>query len=378
MLWAKRLRDENKILLSKISSKPDPSALEQLAEEVRSLASTIEHLQQDNQTLRQRMQELERSVSEREQAMCETIQGLGRSVAEMNKNKEWSEKTLVDVVKMIREEGGGGGGGLSWPSYQKYVRRHSSRPPPPRRGVTKITYRARTGERVVFFFFFLETRKLSTLSSSQSSLRGGSRMRYARHQLNPVLLKKNSLASSRALSQITTTDESIPGPGQLEIRKIPSPNQNRNPTSPWPHTKPNIPTEQDQTPYYHHHRPSPCRTTTSHQDARARDRYAALESIGVDPQGDKTLEEYFRDGASSVVRAMQLYEKRAAKAFVCGLRDKYRRMELWERLTERGWSWQQLRKEMQWMLEGERMGKGNGKGNGKGSGKGGRKISMEL
>ena len=150
MLWAKRLRDENKILLSKITTKPDSSALEQLAEEVRSLASTIEHLQQDNHTLRQRMQELERSVSEREQAMCDTVQDLSRSMAEMN--KEWSEKTLVNVVKMIRE---GGGGVLSMPSYQKYVRRHSSRPPPPplppRRGVTKITYRARTGEVSLFF-----------------------------------------------------------------------------------------------------------------------------------------------------------------------------------------------------------------------------------
>lgn len=102
------------------------------------------------------------------------------------------------------------------------------------------------------------------------------------------------------------------------------------------------------------------------QEARARDRYAALEAIGVDPQGNKTLEEYFRDGAGSVVRAMQLYENRAAKAFVCGMRDKHRRMELWERLTEQGWTWQQLRKEMQWMLESERRRKG------------GRKVSLEL
>lgn len=76
---------------------------------------------------------------------------------------------------------------------------------------------------------------------------------------------------------------------------------------------------------------------------------------------------------------MQLYEKRAAKAFVCGLRDKGRRMELWERLTEGGWSWQLLRKEMQWMLECEGVGKGKGKGKGgREKEKGGRKVSMEL
>lgn len=132
MLWAKRLRDENKILLQRIDSKPESSALEKLAEEVRSLASTIQHLQQDNHALRQRMKELERIVSEREQAMSEKVQGLGRIVAEIKKELGLT----VEVVKMIRE-----GGGL--PSYQKYIRRPSSRP---QRGATKITYRTRTGE----------------------------------------------------------------------------------------------------------------------------------------------------------------------------------------------------------------------------------------
>lgn len=139
MLWAKRLRDENKILLQRIDSKPDSSALELLTEEVRSLASTIQHLQQDNHALRQRMQELERNVVEREQVMCDKVQGLGCTIAEMNKELSLT----VEVVKMIRE------GGLS--SYQKYIRRTSSRPP--QRTATKITYRARTGE--VFIFCFL-------------------------------------------------------------------------------------------------------------------------------------------------------------------------------------------------------------------------------
>lgn len=142
MLWAKRLRDENKILLQRIDSKPDHSpALENLTEEVRSLASTIQHLQQDNQTLRQKMQELEQNVSLRDQDMCDKVEGLGRSVADINKKLN----SVVDVVKVIRE---GGAGGLA--CCQRGGRRCSSRPLAPlqplRRGTTRITYRARTGE----------------------------------------------------------------------------------------------------------------------------------------------------------------------------------------------------------------------------------------
>lgn len=133
MLWAKRLRDENKVLLQRIDSKPESSALELLAEEMRSLATTIQHLQQDNHTLRQRIQELERNVSEREQVMGEKVQELGRSMTE-TKNEL---NLTVEVVEMIRE-----GGGL--PSYQKYVRRPSSRPQ--QRTAAKITYRTRAGE----------------------------------------------------------------------------------------------------------------------------------------------------------------------------------------------------------------------------------------
>lgn len=156
-------------------------------------------------------------------------------------------------------------------------------------------------------------------------------------------------AAPKALSQATTTDDSIPGPG-------PGPGTGRRSRYPSRGT--------NGTEQFHHHT-TPDRHIPESQDARARDRYAALEAIGVDPQGNKTLEEYFRDGASSVVRAMQLYENRATKAFVCGMRDQYRRMELWERLTEQGWTWQQLRKEMQWMLEGEKRRRA-------------RKVSLEL
>lgn len=81
--------------------------------------------------------------------MCDQVQGLGRSIADMNKELN----LVVDVMKGIRE---GGGSGLA--CYQRGGRRQSSRPVPPpsrQRGRTKITYRARTGEAFFFFSFLI-------------------------------------------------------------------------------------------------------------------------------------------------------------------------------------------------------------------------------
>lgn len=391
LLWAKRLRDENKALLQRVDSKPDSSTLETLAQEVRGLAEEVEHLQHDNRTLRQRMQELEeqQSVSEREReqerarerekdkAMCEKVKGLGCNVAEMKK-----ELSVVgEVVKMIKEDGVGCGGGLQ--SCQKYMRRRSSKSQRGR-GAAKITYRTRTGEFIDFIFNLLkEDEALLLLPLPFLPFpRGNPRMAHG--PLN--LFYSNIHLASKPLSQATTTDDDgvtglVP---QAETHR--SHHQYAITAShrqgPITTTTLNVSTEQQQQMHYAHPtpnadaNPNPHPTTNTltlpsirhDSHARDRDRYAALESIGIDPQGDKTLEEYFRDGAGSVVRAMQLYEKRAAKAFVCGLRDKRRRMELWERLTERGWSWQRLRREMQGMVERE----------GERRGDWGRKVSMEL
>lgn len=133
MLWAKRLRDENKILLQRIDSKPESSALQLLAEDVQSLAATVQHLQRENNTLRERMQELQRDGLRREQAVGEQVEGLGRTIAEMKKELALT----ADVVETMRE------GRL--PSYHQHSRqmRTSSRP---QRAAAKITYRTRAGE----------------------------------------------------------------------------------------------------------------------------------------------------------------------------------------------------------------------------------------
>jgi predicted nucleic acid-binding Zn-ribbon protein len=101
MLWAKRLRDENKVLLQRIDAKPESSAMDLLAEEVRNLAGTIQHLQRDNQALRERVQELERDAVDRKQMMGDEFKGLERAMAEM---KDELSRT-VELVQTLRKEG---------------------------------------------------------------------------------------------------------------------------------------------------------------------------------------------------------------------------------------------------------------------------------
>ena len=95
------------------------------------------------------------------------------------------------------------------------------------------------------------------------------------------------------------------------------------------------------------------------QGARAEDKYVAFEAIGIVPQGQRTLEEYSQDCLGAADRATRLYEVRAAKACVCGMRDERLQRELWERISEQGnWTLQRVREEMQCMVECEKRRKG--------------------
>lgn len=82
-----------------------------------------------------------------------------------------------------------------------------------------------------------------------------------------------------------------------------------------------------------------------------RTRSTARETISIEPQGRTTLEEYFMYGETSVTRAVQLYERRAVKAFVTGIASKNLRMNLWERLDEEGWTWQKAREQTHKMMK---------------------------
>ena len=53
---------------------------------------------------------------------------------------------------------------------------------------------------------------------------------------------------------------------------------------------------------------------------------------------------------------MQLFEKRLVKAFVTGFANKSLRLALWEKLDERGWTWQQAREETERIMKNEKSG----------------------
>lgn len=62
------------------------------------------------------------------------------------------------------------------------------------------------------------------------------------------------------------------------------------------------------------------------------------------------------------MRALQLYETRAVKAFVSGMRDKRRQSLLWDVLTEQGWTWQNAKAGMHMLLDDRRRSKRHGNG----------------
>lgn len=92
------------------------------------------------------------------------------------------------------------------------------------------------------------------------------------------------------------------------------------------------------------------------KDSEGRTSNAFPEILGIEVQGNRSLSEYLESGDSSGRRAMQLFEKRLVKAFVTGFADKSLRLALWEKLDERGWTWQQAREETQRIMEKEKSG----------------------
>lgn len=146
MLWAKRLRDENKLLLQRIDAKPESSAIDLLAEEVRTLATTIQHLQQDNHALRDRIHELERDALDQKQVAGDEFRGLERAMADMK--NELSRTT--ELVQTLREEEG---------LYQTQMQKKTTP-----RAVARITYRTRAGE--IFISFSFHIPKGTILNSS--------------------------------------------------------------------------------------------------------------------------------------------------------------------------------------------------------------------
>ncbi len=68
-------------------------------------------------------------------------------------------------------------------------------------------------------------------------------------------------------------------------------------------------------------------------------------------QGNEALEEYVRYGKTFLAQEIQQYDIRAAKAFISGIRSKYYRVTLWEKLEVLGWSTQNATDEAYRMIE---------------------------
>lgn len=296
---------EKELFFQRIDSKAESSALVTLAEEIHKLRRTVERLQKDNDALRDQMQHLEQDISYREQDVDEKFQELGRTIAEIQ--EDLSQR--IEGVQIMK--------GKEIFSYQKQVRRISSRS---QRAATKIIYRTRAGE--------------DSTHSSPMSLYLPAPLTLSALSVPSMHASLNLYTVSKALSQATTTDDnSLLGTG-TRSRCI-----------------------SRRTESVGYQMIAGGKIIEDSRDSPATNQYPAYEAIGLSPQGEKTLEEYFRDGAHSVARAMELYETRATKAFVCGIRDQMHRTDLWDRVAEQGWTYQQLRKEMQRILEGEGKGK---------------------
>ena len=73
--------------------------------------------------------------------------------------------------------------------------------------------------------------------------------------------------------------------------------------------------------------------------------------INIKAQGNEALEEYIHYGKAFLAEELQQYDIRAAKTFVSGMKSKYYRVTLWEKLEVLGWSTRNATEEAQRILE---------------------------
>lgn len=87
------------------------------------------------------------------------------------------------------------------------------------------------------------------------------------------------------------------------------------------------------------------------EDSRAKPEDVSAPDIDTIAQGEEALEEYVRYSKSFLAQEIQQYDIRAAKAFILGMRSKYYRVTLWEKLEELGWSTRNATDEAYRMIE---------------------------
>ena len=87
------------------------------------------------------------------------------------------------------------------------------------------------------------------------------------------------------------------------------------------------------------------------EDHRAKLKDPLPPDVNIVTQGDEPLEEYIKYGKSFLAQEIQRYDMQVAKSFVSGIKSKYYRITLWEKLDEIGWSSQSAVEEAHRMIE---------------------------
>ena len=70
----------------------------------------------------------------------------------------------------------------------------------------------------------------------------------------------------------------------------------------------------------------------------------------MDMQGNSTLKEYLAYGDNMI----KVYEAQAVKDFVNGMNEYARRKAVWDKLEKTGWTWANVKPEIQKMIDGTR------------------------
>ncbi|KAL8729830.1 MAG: hypothetical protein Q9166_004471 [cf. Caloplaca sp. 2 TL-2023] len=79
--------------------------------------------------------------------------------------------------------------------------------------------------------------------------------------------------------------------------------------------------------------------------------YHPQQSDGSISQGKATYQEYLLSGERFIQNALRESEARAVKAYIQGMRQRFRRKPVWDALEGKGWTWENARHEIQMIID---------------------------
>ena len=289
MLWAKRLKDEHKILLHRIDS---------ATQQITDLAAGPKDLQAENNALKERIMRLEEDAVDKKQGMLR----LEKDVADQKQKIMIPDEDSANREQVLGSE------------------------------IHKLKERITELEKEL-------SRTVEIVGNWQEPAR------ILREEEERLQLERPRAQSHGSVAVTSMNSNHRTGTGMpLNLSHLPYPERGvRILTTPTPASK------------------APSQATTATDPGvlipsaeLSPPRTRSQDSIGIASQGAESLEEYLEYGDESVMRAVQLYETRAVKAFVSGIREKSRQSRLWEILTEQGWTWQNARVGMRMLLDDRR------------------------